>query len=159
MIGRRQPSNAQRSAIAERRRRAARTCPARSKFRLVCTTRNVSAVQLGVVLGVVQRDVPSAILPPFCSPPNGGARQDTQDGFTGVNVARHVRPLQSREFHDAYSAPFSCGNFLVAIVDSVIELLKALSFVAVLAPITRPSKEAVFPLRCSDDDPHCVSCP
>ena len=62
--------------------------------------------------------------------------------------------VSSRELHDADPASFPWGNFRVAVVNSVIELVEALRVVAVLAPITRPREEAVFAFGCADDDPH-----
>ena len=67
--------------------------------------------------------------------------------------------VSSRKLHDADPASFPWGNFRVAVVDRVIELVETLRIIAVLAPITRPREEAVFTLGCADDDPHCVAFP
>src|SRR5215475_3961435 len=60
----------------------------------------------------------------------------------------------SREFHDADSPPLPWRNFRITVVDGVIELIKSLRVVAILAPITRLRQEAVLAFCCSDDDPH-----
>jgi hypothetical protein len=61
---------------------------------------------------------------------------------------------RSREFNDADPPPFPWRNFLVSVVDGVIELVESLGVVAVLTPITRLRQEAVLAFCCSDNDPH-----
>ena len=60
------------------------------------------------------------------------------------------------EFHDAHAASFTRTNFLVTAVDGVIELIEALSVVAILAPLTGSRQEAVLAFERSNDDPHSV---
>src|SRR4029450_5958566 len=58
----------------------------------------------------------------------------------------------SRELHNADAPPFPRRNFLITVVDGVIELIESLGVVAILAPITRLRQEAVLALCCSDGD-------
>ena len=45
------------------------------------------------------------------------------------------RQKQLGEFHDTYAASFTWINFLVTVVDGVIEVIEALSVVPILAPL------------------------
>src|SRR5215468_8475248 len=79
--------------------------------------------------------------------------------ITPVGTARDpntTMPMRgcSREFHDADSPPLPWRNFRITVVDGVVELIKSLRVVAILAPITRLRQEAVLAFCCSDDDPH-----
>ena len=66
---------------------------------------------------------------------------------------------QLPEFHDTHPASFTRSNFRVTIVDGIVELIEALSVVAILAPLARSRQEAVLTFSRPNDDPHSVPDP
>jgi hypothetical protein len=78
-----------------------------------------------------------------------------------VDHSAKTRSCEERlsKFHDTYATSFARSNFLVTTVDGVVELVEALGFVAILAPLARSCQEAVLAFERPNDDPHSVSDP
>src|SRR5439155_2613363 len=76
-------------------------------------------------------------------------------------IPRRLGACEERlaKFHDAYATSLARSNFLVTTVDGVVELVEALGFVAILAPLARSCQEAVLAFERPNDDPHSVSDP